>query len=70
MATKKLNKENDMICNGGVPPQIIQGMEMYQSYMQGMMHFYRAWCYMTGMTYWSDQLKDYYKHDIEKREDE
>lgn len=59
-----------MICNGGMAPQVGQVMEAYQSYLNGVYHFYQAWAAITGMTYWSNQMKDYYKHDVEKSQDE
>lgn len=69
MATKQL-KDNNMICTGGIPPQIVQGMELYQNYMKSVMHFYQAWCCLSGATYWADQVNNYYKHDTKKSNDE
>ena len=68
---KKPNKENTMmICNGGMAPQVAQVMEAYQSYMNGVYYFYQAWAAMTGMSYLSDQVKAYYQHDVEGKQDE
>lgn len=52
------NKENDMICTGAIPPQVIQGMEMYNAYMKAMMEFYYAWCSLAGLTYLSEIMRE------------
>jgi uncharacterized circularly permuted ATP-grasp superfamily protein len=52
-----MNKENDMICTGGVPPQLIMGMEMYQYYMQGMLNWCQLYSTLTGMDYWTKLFK-------------
>lgn len=74
MATKKpkneTTEENDMICTGGIPPQVMQGMEMYQEYMRTIVEFYRAWCYMTGVTYWSELMRDQYMQQQKDNEEE
>ena len=48
-----------MICTGAVPPQVIQGMEMYQAYMKAIFECYYAWCSLTGLTYWAQYLRDH-----------
>ncbi len=39
-------KEDDMICTGAIPPQVIMGMEMYQAYWQ-MVANYWTWYQQT-----------------------
>ena len=48
-------KENAMICNGGVPPQMIHIMEMYQIYVNNMVNLYQFWLATSGAGYWYDQ---------------
>lgn len=51
------NKDNEMICTGAIPPQLIMGMEWYQTYLAGMMNWCQLYANLTGydqwVTYWS-----------------
>jgi len=53
------NKENDMICTGGIPPQLVLGMEMYQTYMAGMMNWYQLYANLTGIDYWTKYMNQF-----------
>jgi|LakMenEpi03Aug12_release.lakeMendotaPanAssembly.Ray.scaffolds.fasta_scaffold1970033_2 hypothetical protein len=47
----KDNKENDMICTGAIPPQVVMGMELYQAYLQGMMNVWQLYVNLTRINW-------------------
>ena len=47
------NKDNDMICTGGVPPQMVMGMELYQMYMKATMNYWQLYATLTGLDRWT-----------------
>jgi hypothetical protein len=47
------NKENDMICTGGIPPQMVMGMELYQMYMKATMNYWQLYAALTGLDQWA-----------------
>jgi len=53
--TKK--KDNDMICNGAIPPQMATIMDLYRAYTDSMLSAYYAWTALSGMKYWQDQFQ-------------
>jgi len=53
------NKDNEMICTGAVPPQLIMGMEMYQTYMKGMMNYWQLYATLTTLDYWTMYLNQF-----------
>lgn len=58
-----MNKENNMICTGGIPPQLVMGMELYQAYMAGMMNWYQLYASLTGLDYWTRYMQSYQTRD-------
>ena len=44
-------KEDDMICTGAVPPQVIMGMEMYQAYWQMVANYWALYQQTVRMMY-------------------
>lgn len=48
-------KENIMLCNGSMPSQMVQIMEMHQAYVNGMINFYQIWLAISGVGYWQEQ---------------
>lgn len=48
-----------MICTGAVPPQLIMGMEMYQTYMKGMMNYWQLYATLTTLDYWTMYLNQF-----------
>ncbi len=54
-----MNKENNMICTGGISPQLVMGMELYQAYMAGMMNWYQLYASLTGLDYWTRYMQSY-----------
>jgi uncharacterized circularly permuted ATP-grasp superfamily protein len=57
MTTK--NKDNEMICTGATPPQLIMGMELYQMYMKGMMNYWQLYAALAGVDYWTKYLNQF-----------
>lgn len=58
MATKKTNKDEDMICTGQSPfntPPMAYAMDVYQAYMQGMMHFWIAYSKLMTVPYYTQE---------------
>ena len=53
------NKDNEMICTGAVPPQLIMGMELYQLYMKGMMNYWQLYAALVGMDYCTTYLNQF-----------
>jgi hypothetical protein len=49
----KNNKDNDMICTGGIPPQMVMGMELYQMYMKATMNYWQLYAALTGLDQWA-----------------
>ena len=60
-----MNKENNMICTGGIPPQLVMVMELYQAYMAGMTNWYRLYANLTGIDYWTQYMQAYQVRDSE-----
>lgn len=60
-----MNKENSMICTGGIPPQVVMGMELYQAYMAGVLNWYKLYANLTGMDYWMRYMETYHTQDSE-----
>ena len=50
------HKENSMICTGGIPPQLILGMELYQIYMKNMMNYWQLYAALTGINQWAAEV--------------
>lgn len=48
-------KENDMICNGGIAPQLPSVLDYYHAYLNSMTNLWYAWAAASGMKYWNDQ---------------
>jgi len=53
------NKDNEMICTGAIPPQLIMGMEMYQMYMKGTMNYWQLYAALVGIDYWTMYLNQF-----------
>lgn len=53
------NKENNMICTGGIPPQLVLGMEMYQTYMKGMMNYWQLYASLVAMDHWTRYMNQF-----------
>ena len=47
------NKENDMVCTGGIPSQMVMGMELYQMYMKATMNYWQLYTALTGLDQWT-----------------
>jgi len=47
-------KNNEMICTGAIPPQVVMGMELYQAYLQGMMNVWQLYVNLTRINQWTD----------------
>ncbi len=60
-----MNKENNMICTGGIPPQLVMGMELYQAYMLGMLNWYKLYANLTGIDYWTQYMQSFQHRDSE-----
>jgi hypothetical protein len=58
-----MNKENEMICTGGIPPQLVLGMELYQAYMASMLNWYKLYANLAGVDYWSRYMQAYHNRD-------
>jgi uncharacterized circularly permuted ATP-grasp superfamily protein len=54
-----MNKENNMICTGAIPPQLVMGLELYQAYMSGVFYWYKLYANLIGMDYWTRYLEAY-----------
>lgn len=48
-------KENDMICNGGIAPQVADVLDYYNAYVNAAANVWYAWASASGMRYWTDQ---------------
>lgn len=53
--TKK--KDNDMICNGAMPPQMAHIMGAYNAYVNYMTAMYYAWAAVSGWKYYQSQCQ-------------
>ena len=53
MTTK--NKDNEMICTGAIPPQVVMGMELYQMYMKATLNYWQLWATLTGINQWTNK---------------
>jgi uncharacterized circularly permuted ATP-grasp superfamily protein len=53
------NKDNEMICTGAMPPQLIVGMELYQMYMKGMMNYWQLYAALVSMDYCTAYLNQF-----------
>jgi uncharacterized circularly permuted ATP-grasp superfamily protein len=53
------NKDNEMICTGAIPPQLIMGMELYQTYMKGMMNYWQLYATLAGVDYWTKYMNQF-----------
>lgn len=54
----KNKQENDMICTGAMPPQVIAGMELYQAWMQTMMFWCQSYMSIMQAPYWTQPPQD------------
>jgi len=47
-----------MMCNGGVPPPVILGIEAYQLYMNLMINYWQFWGKISGWDLYLEALKE------------
>jgi hypothetical protein len=42
-----------MVCTGGIPSQMVMGMELYQMYMKATMNYWQLYTALTGLDQWT-----------------
>lgn len=50
-------KDNDMICNGAIPPQMAMIMDAYHTYVNAMTGMWQAWAAVSGWNYYQSQYQ-------------
>lgn len=48
-------KDNDVICNGAIAPQMADIMEAYNAYVNAVTGIWYAWAAVSGLKYYNDQ---------------
>jgi uncharacterized circularly permuted ATP-grasp superfamily protein len=57
MTTK--NKDNEMICTGAIPPQVVMGTELYQMYMKATMNYWQLYVALMGIDHWTKYMNQF-----------
>ena len=57
MTTK--NKDNEMICTGTIPPQVVMGTELYQMYMKATMNYWQLYVALMGIDHWTKYMNQF-----------
>jgi len=50
-------KDNDMICNGAIPSQMVMIMDAYGTYVNAMTAAWQAWAELSGWHYYQSQYQ-------------